>query len=762
MRTEPVRVSKMAERALVPAHRVLALFANAVLGRDVEATKRVGDLSLRPHQEDAVRRLRRHIARHGGALLADEVGLGKTYVALALMREARSPVVVAPASLRPMWTQALARAGLAAPLVSFESLSRGRSVATRPDLLVVDEAHHARTTSTRRYATLAALAAGVRTLLLSATPIHNQRRDLASLLALFLGDAAHSFDERALARHIVRHTRDDVSSSVTDARLPLLEAPHWLSLPEEADILDAILALPPPVPPSDGGDGGALVTYTLVRQWASSRGALRGALRRRLAMASALSDAFAAGRTPTRTELSAWNHADGVVQLAFPELVAAATAEAPTPDLSCAVDAHAVGVRALLATLASTFDPDSARADALRMLRRSHAGEKIVAFTERAETVAALYSQLRTDAGVAALTAEGGRVVGGRCSRSDIVERFAPAACGVAPPSRAEEITLLLATDLLSEGVSLQDASVVVHLDLPWSPARLEQRVGRVRRLGSLHERVHVYVMPPPAPADRLLEVERRLRRKMSVAGRAVGVAGAVLPSIAGRSDIPDSVAEARDRSDAEELTRLRADLLPFRDDSEENMVSSPLVAVSLSRRRGALALVSEDDETRLIASLDGAAFTDDACIVRRALAAMVPAVTVMTGDVWPAVDVALSEVGRWLRERAGASLACLSMPVTARARRRVLERLSAIGSNAPRHRRAPLAPLMAEARRAAVAPLGVGAERVLEALASVPMDDEGWLRAVATFGRLHSPGGALARDRHEGPSLVALLVLVD
>ena len=46
-------------------------------------------------------------------------------------------------------------------------------------------------------------------------------------------------------------------------------------------------------------------------------------------------------------------------------------------------------------------------------------------------------------------------------------------------------VDLLIATDLLSEGLNLQDASVVVHLDLPWTAARLTQRIGRVWRVGA-------------------------------------------------------------------------------------------------------------------------------------------------------------------------------------------------------------------------------------------------------------------------------------
>ena len=117
---------------------------------------RVGRIVLRPHQAEAVPRLREHLRAHGGALLADAVGLGKTFVALALAQGTRAPVVVAPAALREMWSDAARQAGVSAPrFVSVESLSRGASCALgtdEPDLLIVDEAHHVRTPATRRYA----------------------------------------------------------------------------------------------------------------------------------------------------------------------------------------------------------------------------------------------------------------------------------------------------------------------------------------------------------------------------------------------------------------------------------------------------------------------------------------------------------------------------------------------------------------------------------------------------------------------------------
>src|SRR5205814_7382602 len=121
--------------------------------------------------------------------------------------------------------------------------------------------------------------------------------------------------------------------------------------------------------------------------------------------------------------------------------------------------------------------------------------------------------------GVAALTAHGGRVAGGRISRREVLAQFTPSATSGVVPA-AYRIRLLVTTDVLSEGLDLQRASVVVHLDLPWNPARLEQRVGRVRRLGSVHNEVFVYVIAPPASSVRLLRGESRLRATPTIAGR--------------------------------------------------------------------------------------------------------------------------------------------------------------------------------------------------------------------------------------------------
>src|SRR5439155_821139 len=105
--------------------------------------------------------------------------------------------------------------------------------------------------------------------------------------------------------------------------------------------------------------------------------------------------------------------------------------------------------------------------------------------------------------------------------REDVLRAFAPRARGAPLPRLALETDVLIATDILSEGLNLQDAVRVIHYDLPWSPARLAQRVGRIDRAGSPHERIEtVTFLPPPSLAD-ALAMERRLVTKRRMQSRA-------------------------------------------------------------------------------------------------------------------------------------------------------------------------------------------------------------------------------------------------
>ncbi|MFN8580941.1 MAG: SNF2-related protein [Gemmatimonadaceae bacterium] len=478
------------------------------------SASRLGDLELFPHQRTGVARIESIIARHGGALLADDVGMGKTFTALAVAHESDRLLVVAPAALKDMWERAIVRCQRTGTVVSFERLSAGYTPEVTPDLVIVDEAHHARNPRTRRYRTLATVARRARVLLLTATPLHNRERDLRHVLALFLGAHAQHAAEAELAACIVRRRNDPL---VQSGALPDVGQTRWLPLPHRDDVAELLARIPAPVAPSDGGDADALIALLLLRLWASSDAALRQALRRLWSRATALTSALQSGHFPRRRDLGAWTLRDDALQLAFAPLVTAAAPDVPRRPLLDRLSAHTDAVARALAAIGHGPDVDAARVAHVKALAGREPGG-VVAFTQYAETARMLYRRLDEKRGVVLLTAGGATCVSGRLSRRDVLAAVDPGT----PASRDPRlpVRLLVTTDLLSEGVNLARLSHAVHLDLPWTPARLAQRVGRLRRTGSPHQHVTVSAFELPAEAERIAGLIRTLQRKASITRR--------------------------------------------------------------------------------------------------------------------------------------------------------------------------------------------------------------------------------------------------
>lgn len=489
-----------------------ARIAAAVLGR-LEPSRRVGKFTLRAEQTDAVRLIRRSLAEFGGALLADPPGTGKTIVALAVAAGYENALVAAPATLRVQWERAAERAGVAIRFVSLESLSRD-AVPAIAALVIVDEAHHVRTPSTRRYRRLAERSSGAHLLLLTATPVVNRAADRDALLALFLGERAMALSPSEVARMVIRreaHTAPQPRIS----ELPPLE----IAVPD-LPIADHLRRLPPPFPASDGREALALVRLSLAMAWASSTAALDAALRRRIQRGESLADLLADGRWPDRATLRQWIVGDDATQLAMPLLL---TGVADVPPLAARemLATHINAVRALRAIVQPAVAADAAaRAAALQRLLAQAGRERMVVFCSHARTVQTLFSALRSTQGVVAITGARVTAAHGRWSRADVLRALGP---GAAPwrPDDARGVRLVLTTDLLAEGVELQGASIVVHGDVAWTPARFEQRVGRVARIGGCAE-IGVTRFLPPAGAEEILELRSRLARKERSRQRAV------------------------------------------------------------------------------------------------------------------------------------------------------------------------------------------------------------------------------------------------
>lgn len=124
----------------------------------------------------------------------------------------------------------------------------------------------------------------------------------------------------------------------------------------------------------------------------------------------------------------------------------------------------------------------------------------------------------------------GGVDQGGRAAT---IEGFAPKTASrlndAGEPTASDDFDLLLTTDVLSEGVNLQQAGQIINYDLPWNPMRIVQRHGRIDRIGSQFKEVNLGVFFPADRLDAMLGLEERLNVKLAQAAAAVGI-GDVLP----------------------------------------------------------------------------------------------------------------------------------------------------------------------------------------------------------------------------------------
>ena len=107
-------------------------------------------------------------------------------------------------------------------------------------------------------------------------------------------------------------------------------------------------------------------------------------------------------------------------------------------------------------------------------------------------------------------------------SKARSAARFAPETAG--QPGDPDETDILVSTDVLAEGVNLQQARHIINYDMPWNPMRLVQRHGRIDRIGSQHNRVFMRTIFPADRLDALLNLEERISRKIAMAAASVGI----------------------------------------------------------------------------------------------------------------------------------------------------------------------------------------------------------------------------------------------
>jgi SNF2 family DNA or RNA helicase len=484
-------------------------------------------IQILPHQVNAVMTVLNKMRTR--AILADEVGLGKTIEAGLILKEllarglVKRVLILTPAPLTTQWRGELLHKfgeyfvigdkedeelfqGFDKHPLMIVSLDTAKHpvnaeiIASQHwDLIIVDEAHRLKNSATVAYKFVQGLKSRF-FLMLTATPVQNSLFELYNLVHLaqegHLGTAEHfketyvsdrngrvlkNADKLAIAMQkiMVRNRRADVGIAFADRRVEtvLLDGtPAELALHEA--VLDFVRQ------GADAGQGLKTLTYIrLSRMMASSPQALASTVR---GMLQDCQDAV-----------------DGTVLMR----ILALAQEVET----CSK------MEALKATL-------------------EEAADRAIVFTSFYETQFALKAQLEA-AGYEVILFSGAL---GKKEKDAAVERF-----------KATERAIFLCTDAGSEGINLQFCHVLVNYDLPWNPMRVEQRIGRVHRIGQQRDVIIVNLAIRDTVEEYILQL---LEQKIQLFTNAVGETDLILSNLRGfdsfEKAILDLMANAKEPKD--------------------------------------------------------------------------------------------------------------------------------------------------------------------------------------------------------------------
>ena len=548
----------------------------------------------------------------GRALIADEVGLGKTIEAGLIWTELRSRfdarrlLVICPKALREKWKrelqnkfgvdaqicdasevlQSLQRTADHAPLRLIASTSSLRPprdwndpATSAPaaklaryldtaqhhpcfDLLVVDEAHHGRNPETRTHRLIAlATEAASHAVFLSATPVHNKQMDLFALLQLLdpdtftdirvLSEIQEANAPLILARDTVRdlsttaqaiaeHLGQDTlhpfisdSEQLRQIRADLRQAgSRTLTVPERGALahrLERVNLL------------GHVINRTRKRDVEMNR-ILRDLRTDPVSMTPHERSYYEFVTDSVRDYAERSEITDGWL-LSQPQRQMASCFSASLrrwldgqedldderpPDLDTGEEGNDGTVGPLiehirgsliaryesrdvpLPELRTRLQETDTKYDLLETILRAyfgdHPGEKVVLFSSFRGTVTYLSSRLRR-AGFTSLPLMGGQAL----SVDETISRFAA----------MDGPQILLSTEVGSEGVDLQFCRLLINYDMPWNPMRIEQRIGRLDRIGQTAEKIIIWTLLHKETID--LRIQERLYEKLDLFRQSLG-----------------------------------------------------------------------------------------------------------------------------------------------------------------------------------------------------------------------------------------------
>jgi len=550
---------------------------------------------LTDFQKIAVMQALQVLNDYDGVIIGDVVGLGKTYIGVALLKHLQEvqglkPMVIAPPAIEQYWDDLLNEYGVHAHVLSLGMLSQGDiDLHTNPryrdaNVILIDESHNFRYPDTLRYKNLHPFLYGKKIILVTATPRNNTHWDIFNQIKLFhpedptlipidppnLRQFFKAIDENRvriqdLLRHIlIRRTRRHIlqwygQQDEKGRRFVLLKDKPYYFPERELEtatysidktyahlydkIYEAIKSLryakyglwhyvkptlqdktPYRELEKSGRNLRGLMKVLLLKRFESSVEAFRETIRRLIRIHDAFLKAMNQGIIPAGEEAQTLLYdAEGEDEQLLMEQLEIASRKYDAKDFNLPKLKEDINSDfETLKSIEHIVDPikptdDDKLEQLIKLLNHKNVkGKKTIIFTQYADTVKYLYQNLNKFPDIAFAYSKAK-------NRLHIVRLFAPKSNNYKLREGEKEIMMLVSTDILSEGLNLQDAYVVINYDIHWNPVRLIQRIGRVDRMGAIAEVVQVYNFLPERALEKLLGLHQKIARRIQEIHETIG-----------------------------------------------------------------------------------------------------------------------------------------------------------------------------------------------------------------------------------------------
>lgn len=580
-------------------------------------------VDLARFQEEGKVEAIRLLDKWGGVLVADAVGLGKTFIGLSLLEHElllkRSKgrvlrgLIICPAQLRELvWDAKIDEYGIpVAKIISQEELGRADfnwKPFTNVDVVLVDESHNFRNPETNRYRNLIRIISSGRSkrvILMSATPVNNTLIDLYTQLALLARGDDRFYREAGISNlrqyikavmdggleifdllevTTIRRSRADIRRRQDDGEAVFINGKpvrfpdrqlHRIEYDldgtyqgfynaitrsiEKLHLVSYNLAQFARKATKENQEARtrntaiiALMKMLYLKRLESSSAAFQESILRQMRFQEKFLALLQKGklldshRYRKILAIEADEEAPDRLDQVLEELPAVDPTEYNMTKIEAEVEEDVVLLQEVAAhvqqalSASQSHGGDSKLQELRSRLQGELKGQKVLIFTSFADTARYIYQQLTCDQETAAHP-EIGLITGETkaAERKAIIEHFAPNANrrpdqegGMFRKVGMQELQVLISTDVLSEGQNLQDAGVIINYDLHWNPVRLIQRAGRVDRIGSAFEKIHLYNFFPEDELENLLQLVSRLTERISQIDKTVGLDASVLGEV--------------------------------------------------------------------------------------------------------------------------------------------------------------------------------------------------------------------------------------